>query len=76
MEQEVVSLMKLISISNELVMDMELSIGWFDTLELVNDGFIILHNFEEDFDISFYFDCLDIADQKLIHTMLSRLLYN
>lgn len=75
MEDKVFSLIRMLSIPNEIVIDIELSIGRFNTIEIVDD-MLVLHTFEDDFQTSYYFEDLEIVDQKKIYDTLSRLLYN
>ena len=76
MERDVYELIRLLYISGEVVMEFELSIGSFNTLE-ATDNIVILHNFEtDDFESSFYFSDLEYKDQLKIFKMLTNLLYN
>lgn len=55
---------------NELVFDMYLEMGKFDTIEY-KDGQIILHIFEKDnYDITFAYDVLSEEDKLIILTNL------
>jgi hypothetical protein len=56
----------------ELVIDLPLSVGFFHTIEVVNNEIIVLHqfDFEFDFDISYYFEDLSEDDKLRIYMIL------
>lgn len=80
MKKKVVNIIKILGIGlNEIVIDIDLSLGTFNSIEWVNsENKIWLHMFHEDHDIqiSFDFDDLDKRDKYTIHTLLSSIAYN
>jgi hypothetical protein len=78
MKNKIVQLIKILGIGiNELVIDINLECGNFETIEWnQEDDKIYLHIFEdEDIDITFDFDELTEQDQLKIYQVLS-ILYN
>lgn len=58
---------------NELVLDFNLEIGIFNTIELMNNNLIILHIFKGDLDIITDFDFLEEDDKLLILKKLKKI---
>ena len=80
MKKKVVKIIKVLGIGlNEIIIDIDLSLGVFNSIEWVNsENKIWLHMFHEDHDIqiSFDFDDLDNRDKNTVHTLLSSIAYN
>lgn len=78
MEKKVANLVKILGIGiNEILMDIELDIAIFDSIEVDKNDKVILHIFEEDdMDISVDFSDLTDDDQLKIFKSLSVILYN
>lgn len=63
----------------EIIMDIDLSLGTFNSIEWVkSENKIWLHMFHEDDDIqiSFDFDDLDKIDKYVVYTLLASIAYN
>jgi len=80
MKRKVAKIIRILGIGlNELVIDFELSIGIFNSIEWSkSENKIWLHIFhdEEDIQITFDFDDLDDFDKYIIYTLLSSIAYN
>lgn len=77
MKQKIINLLKVISLFEEVLINIELSIGFFNSIELFDEETLILHRFEKDnYDYYFYFDDLDKSDMKKIYDNLKVLIYN
>lgn len=79
MKRKVATTIKILGIGlTELVMDFELDVYTFNSIEWVEDeNKIYLHIFEDDdLDISYDFDDLSDDDQLSIYVTLSSILYN
>ena len=80
MKRKIAKIIKILGIGlNELVIDFELSIGLFNSIEWSkSENKIWLHIFhdEENIDIIFDFDDLDDFDKYIIYTLLSSIAYN
>ena len=77
MKQKIINLLKVISLFEEVLINIQLSIGFFNSIELFDEETLILHRFEKDnYDYYFYFDDLDKSDMKKIYDNLKVLIYN
>lgn len=79
MKERIAKMIKIIGIGHmELIMDFELDIYSFNSIEWDNkDGKVYLHIFtDEDLDVSYDFDDLSEDDQLSVFQMLSNILYN
>lgn len=77
MENKIIELIKMITILGEVVIDMDLSIGSFQTITLYQDDTLLLHRFDEsDFDFYVSFDDLIELDKEKIYDTLKVLVYN
>ena len=77
MKQKIIELIKVITFLDEVGINIELSIGFFDTIEVYDEETVILHRFEdEDYDYYYYFDDLNESDKKKIYDNLKVLVYN
>lgn len=77
MENKIIELIKMITILGEVVIDMDLSIGFFQTITLYQDDTLLLHRFDEsDFDFYASFDDLLELDKEKIYDTLKVLVYN
>jgi hypothetical protein len=76
MKDKLIKLMRVLSLSNELFIDIELDMGHFHTIEIYEDS-LILHNFDADgYDKSFDFETLCEEDKIKIYNNLKVLIYN
>jgi hypothetical protein len=78
MRNKVINLIKILGFGvNELIVEIPLSIGNFDTIEWIpEDNTVILHLFEkEDYDIVIDFEDLSEDDQLKVYQVLS-IIYN
>ena len=76
MKDKLIKLMRVLSLSNELFIDIELEMGHFHTIEM-DDGDLILHNFDiNGYDICFDFETLCDEDKIKIYNNLKVLIYN
>ena len=80
MKKKIIKIIRILGIGlNELVIDIETSIAVFDSIEWSkSENKIWLHIFhdEENIQITFDFDDLDILDQYIIFSLLSSIAYN
>ena len=79
MKHEIINMIKILGIGmSELIMDFDLDSIIFNSIEWDNtDNKVYLHIFEEDeFDITYDFDDLDIDAQMEIYITLASILYN
>jgi uncharacterized protein YkuJ len=79
MKNEIINMIKILGIgTHELIIDFDLGSIIFNSIEWdINDNKIYLHTFEEnDFDIAYEFDDLDLDAQMEIYITLARILYN
>ena len=80
MKRKVAKIIRILGIGlNELVIDFELSIGIFNSIEWSkSENKIWLHMFhdEEDIQISVDFDDLDKDDKYEVYTLLASITYN
>lgn len=80
MKKKVVKIIQILGIGlTELIIDIDLSIGTFNSIEWSkSENKIWLHIFhdEEDIQITFDFDDLDDFDKYIIYTLLSSIAYN
>jgi hypothetical protein len=80
MKRKISKIIKILGIGlTELVIDIDLSLGTFNSIEWIkSENKIWLHMFHEDDDIqiSFDFDDLDKIDKYIIYTLLSSIAYN
>ena len=76
MKDKLMELMRVLSLSNELFIDIELDMGHFHTIEICED-ILILHNFDANgYDKSFDFETLCEEDKIKIYNNLKVLIYN
>tara|TARA_B100001059_G_C17530659_1_gene425357 strand:- start:354 stop:584 length:231 start_codon:yes stop_codon:yes gene_type:complete len=76
MKDKLMKLMRVLSLSDELYIDIELEMGHFHTIEISEDS-LILHNFDADgYDNSFDFESLNEDDKIKIYDNLKVLIYN
>ena len=76
MKDKLMELIRVLSLSNELFIDIELDMGHFHTIEICED-ILILHNFDADgYDNSFDFETLCEEDKIRIYNNLKVLIYN
>lgn len=76
MKDKLMELMRVLSLSNELFIDIELDMGHFHTIEICEDS-LILHNFDANgYDKSFDFETLCEEDKIKIYNNLKVLIYN
>jgi len=76
MEDKVINLIRVLSLSNEIYINIELEMGHFHTIE-IDDEHLVLHNFDgRGFDNSFSFDVFSEDDKKKIYDNLKVLIYN
>ena len=80
MKRKISKIIQILGIGlNELIIDIDLSIGLFNSIEWVkSENKIWLHILYEDdeIDISYDFDDLDQFDKYIIYTLLSSIAYN
>jgi hypothetical protein len=78
MKREIIKIVRIMGIcTTELVMDFELSIGIFNTIEwMKEDNSLWLHAFEGDLQMSVDFDDLERDDKMEIYVVLRSILYN
>jgi len=79
MKNKVASIIKILGIGlTELIIDFELDVYSFNSIEWdEEDDKVYLHIFEDDdIDISYDFDDLSEDDQLAIYSLLSSILYN
>ena len=80
MKRKISKIIKILGIGlTELVIDIDLSLGTFNSIEWIkSENKIWLHMFHEDDDIqiSFDFDDLDKIDKYVVYTLLSSIAYN
>ena len=80
MKRKISKIIKILGIGlTELVIDIDLSLGTFNSIEWIkSENKIWLHMFHEDDDIqiSFNFDDLDKIDKYIIYTLLASIAYN
>jgi hypothetical protein len=80
MKRKISKIIKILGIGlTELVIDIDLSLGTFNSIEWIkSENKIWLHMFHEDDDIqiSFDFDDLDKIDKYIIYTLLASIAYN
>lgn len=80
MKRKISKIIKILGIGlTELVIDIDLSLGTFNSIEWIkSENKIWLHMFHEDDDIqiSFDFDDLDKIDKYIIYTLLTSIAYN
>ena len=80
MKRKISKIIKILGIGlTELVIDIDLSLGTFNSIEWIkSENKIWLHMFHEDDDIqiSFDFDDLDKEDKHLVYISLASILYN
>lgn len=80
MKRKVSKIIQILGIGlTEIVMDIDLSLGTFNSIEWVkSENKIWLHMFHEDDDIqiSFDFDDLDKIDKYIVYTLLASIAYN
>lgn len=76
MKDKLIKLMRVLSLSNELFIDIELDMGHFHTIEIHEDS-LFLHNFDDNgYDYVFDFDTLSEEDKIKIYNNLKVLIYN
>lgn len=76
MKDKLIKLMRVLSLSNELFIDIELDMGHFHTIE-INEDSLFLHNFDDNgYDYVFDFDTLSEEDKIKIYNNLKVLIYN
>ncbi len=79
MKNKVVSLIKILGIGlHEIIIDLEIGIYLYNSIEWSeSENKIYLHIFEDyDLDIAFDFDDLSNDDKLIIYNLLSRIVYN
>ena len=79
MKHEIINMIKILGIGmSELIMDFDLDSIIFNSIEWDNtDNKVYLHIFEDDdFDITYDFDDLDVDTQMEIYITLASILYN
>lgn len=80
MKRKLAKIIRILGIGlNELVIDIETSVAIFNSIEWSkSENKIWLHIFhdEEDIQLTFDFDDLDIIDQYIIFSLLSSIAYN
>jgi hypothetical protein len=80
MKRKISKIIQILGIGlNELIIDIDLSIGTFNSIEWVkSENKIWLNIFleENDIQITFDFDDLDKIDKYIIYTLLSSIAYN
>ena len=80
MKRKISKIIKILGIGlTELVIDIDLSLGTFNSIEWIkSENKIWLHMFHEDDDIqiSFDFDDLDKIDKYIVYTLLASIAYN
>ena len=80
MKKKVSKIIQILGIGlNEIIIDVDLSLGTFNSVEWVkSENKIWLHMFHEDDDIqiSFDFDDLDKIDKYIVYTLLASIAYN
>jgi len=80
MKKKISKIIRILGIGlTELIIDIELSLGTFNSIEWIkSENKIWLHMFHEDDDIqiSFDFDDLDDLDKYIVYTLLASIAYN
>ena len=80
MKRKVAKIIQILGIGlSEIVMDIDLSLGTFNSIEWVkSENKVWLHMFHEDDDIqiSFDFDDSDKIDKYIVYTLLASIAYN
>jgi hypothetical protein len=80
MKRKVAKIIQILGIGlYEIVVDIDLSLGTFNSIEWIkSENKIWLHMFHEDDDIqiSFDFDDLDKIDKYIVYTLLASIAYN
>ena len=80
MKRKVAKIIQILGIGlSEIVVDIDLSLGTFNSVEWVkSENKVWLHMFHEDDDIqiSFDFDDLDKIDKYIVYTLLASIAYN
>ena len=80
MKRKVAKIILILGIGlTEIIMDIDLSLGTFNSIEWIkSENKIWLHMFHEDDDIqiSFDFDDLDKIDKYIVYTLLASIAYN
>jgi hypothetical protein len=80
MKKKISKIIRILGIGlTEIIIDIELSLGTFNSIEWVkSENKIWLHMFHEDDDIqiSFDFDDLDDLDKYIVYTLLASIAYN
>lgn len=80
MKRKVAKIVQILGIGlTEIILDIDLSLGTFNSVEWVkSENKIWLHMFHEDDDIqiSFDFDDLDKEDKYIVYTLLASIAYN
>jgi hypothetical protein len=80
MKRKISKIIQILGIGlNELIIDIDLSIGTFNSIEWVkseNKIWLNIFHDENDIQISFDFDDLDKIDKYIIYTLLSSIAYN
>jgi hypothetical protein len=80
MKRKVAKIVQILGIGlTEIIVDIDLSLGTFNSVEWVkSENKIWLHMFHEDDDIqiSFDFDDLDKIDKYIVYTLLASIAYN
>lgn len=77
MEKQIYCLIRMMSITtNEVVIEIKLPMGEFNSIEILKDKSIVLHQFKDDLDVFISIDDFSFDDQETIYNTLKVLLYN
>jgi hypothetical protein len=77
MEKQIYCLIRMMSITtNEVVINIKLPMGEFNSIEILKDKSMVLHQFKDDLDVLISIDDFDFDDQQTIYNTLKVLLYN
>jgi len=77
MEKQIYCLIRMMSITtNEVVIKIKLPMGEFNSIEILKDKSIVLHQFKDELDVLISIDDFDFDDQETIYNTLKVLLYN
>lgn len=77
MEKQIYCLIRMMSITtNEVVIKIKLPMGEFNSIEILKDKSIVLHQFKDDLDVFISIDDFSFDDQETIYNTLKVLLYN